>query len=116
MDGLAKALYKRGLVNEPTVTTWPSYEEAADTLGFPRRFIRGIGASRSDIPKYSCDFKDTNVTISGDIVPVNAFKVGWQPKWDEKRFLDSLDDEVQAVLELDTVKSTLFDSLMPTST
>lgn len=40
---------------------------------------------------------------------MNAPRLGWRPKWDEKRFMDSLDDEIQAVQELDTVKSTLFD-------
>ena len=49
---------------------------------------------------------------SGELVPVNAYRLGWQPKWDEARFLASMDDEVAAVLELDTVKATLFDSLV----
>lgn len=48
---------------------------------------------------------------SGDLVPVNAYRLGWKPKWDEEQFLASIDDEVQAVLELDTVKATIFDLL-----
>lgn len=47
-----------------------------------------------------------------DFVPVNAFKLGWRPKWDERMFLDGIDDEVQGVLELDTVRQTVFDGLI----
>ena len=46
------------------------------------------------------------------MIPVNAYKLGWQPKWDEKRFLDGLDDEVEDVLALDTVKASVFDALL----
>ena len=49
--------------------------------------------------------------FSGDIVPVNAHKLGWKPEWDEKRFLESLDDEVLDVLELDDSSTAVFDSL-----
>jgi hypothetical protein len=46
MDGLAKGLYSRGLVTEPEVQVWPSYDEAAETMGFPRLYMRAIGTSR----------------------------------------------------------------------
>ncbi|KAL9071885.1 MAG: hypothetical protein Q9157_005311 [Trypethelium eluteriae] len=92
VERLAKALHARGLVMEPKPEVWPSDDIAAEYLGFPRRYIRAIGTS------------------SGQLVPVNAYRLGWQPKWDEERFLASLDDEVQAVQELDTVKSTVFDN------
>ena len=49
---------------------------------------------------------------SGDFVPVNAAKLGWKPEWDQERFFENIDDEVQAVLELDTVKQTIFNSLL----
>ncbi|XXG95183.1 hypothetical protein Hte_001443 [Hypoxylon texense] len=91
MQRVAEALYARGLVAEPKTQTWPSYDVAADTLGFPRLFMKAIGTS------------------SGELVAVNAYRLGWQPKWDEERFLDSIDDEVQAVLELDNIKPSLFD-------
>ncbi|KAF2664223.1 NAD(P)-binding protein [Microthyrium microscopicum] len=96
MDGLAKALYARGLVEEPKTPFWPSDEVAADYLGFPRMFLRAMG------------------TTSGQLVPVNAYRLGWQPKWDKERFLKNIDDEVQAVLDLDKtkVKTTVFDSLL----
>ncbi|KAM6511444.1 hypothetical protein FALCPG4_016447 [Fusarium falciforme] len=93
MNGLAKGLYSRRLVTEPEVQVWPSYDEAADTMGFPRLYMRAIGTS------------------SGHLIPENALKLGWKPKWDERRFLDSLDDEIEAVQQLDTVKMSLFDSL-----
>ncbi|KAI4863797.1 NAD(P)-binding protein [Hypoxylon rubiginosum] len=91
MQRLAEALYARGLVDEPKTQIWPSYDVAAESLGFPRVYMKAIGTS------------------SGQLVAVNAYRLGWQPKWDEERFLDSMDDEVQSVLELDTVKPSLFD-------
>ncbi|KFA72092.1 hypothetical protein S40288_02263 [Stachybotrys chartarum IBT 40288] len=94
MDGLAKALHARGLVDEPTVKTWPSWDVASEELKFPRPYIKAMGAS------------------NGELIAENGYKVGWQPKWDEKRFMDSLDDEVQAVLELDTRQTTVFDALI----
>ncbi|KAF2117978.1 hypothetical protein BDV96DRAFT_611553 [Lophiotrema nucula] len=93
MQKLAEGLHKRGLVAEPKVEIWPSDDVAAEWLGFPRAHIRAIGVS------------------SGDIVTVKAYeKLGWQPKWDEKMFMESLDDEVQDCLDLDTVGSSLFDA------
>ncbi|KAL6850631.1 hypothetical protein ACO1O0_007755 [Amphichorda felina] len=91
---LAEAMYARGLVDSPEVKTWPSYDEAADALGFPRLHVRAMG------------------TASATIAPVNAYKIGWQPKWDEKRFLDNIDEEVRDVLEVDS-KPTLFSSMLP---
>ncbi|KPM41084.1 hypothetical protein AK830_g5461 [Neonectria ditissima] len=97
MAELAKGLHSRGLVDTPEVHVWPSHDAGADGLGFPRRFIRAMAMS------------------SGEMVPVNAYKLGWKPKWDEEKFLGSIDDEIQAVQELDTVKMSIFDSLMPSS-
>ncbi|KAF4979131.1 hypothetical protein FZEAL_4621 [Fusarium zealandicum] len=94
MDGLAEGLYSRGLITEPEVKVWPSYDIAADTLGFPRLYIRAIGTS------------------NGEQIVVNPYKLGWKPEWDEEKFLNSLDDEIQAVQELDTVKMSLFDSVI----
>jgi hypothetical protein len=50
--------------------------------------------------------------FSGDMIAVNAYEIGWKPKWDEKRFLESMDDEVVAVIELDTVKASVFNDLL----
>ena len=43
---IAQNLYERGLVDDPKPRVWPSYEQAADELGFPRAYIRGMGSSR----------------------------------------------------------------------
>ncbi|KAJ4258151.1 hypothetical protein NW762_008292 [Fusarium torreyae] len=94
MDRIAKALYARGLVTDSTPQIWENYDIAADNLGFPRKYIKGIGMS------------------NGDLVPVNAHKLGWSPVWNEEKFLESIDDEIQDVLELDTVKMSLYDSLI----
>ncbi|KAF2251858.1 NAD(P)-binding protein [Trematosphaeria pertusa] len=93
MDRIAQSLHARGLVAESKPSIWPSDKMAADYLGFPVLYVRAMGTS------------------SGDLVPVNAYRLGWKPKWDEEQFLASIDDEVQAVLELDTVKATIFDLL-----
>ena len=49
---------------------------------------------------------------SGEITPANPYKLGWKPKWDEERYLASLDDEVDAALEPGVIKSTIFDSVL----
>ncbi|KIW09780.1 hypothetical protein PV08_11880 [Exophiala spinifera] len=95
LQHLAEALYKRGLVDEAEVKIWPSDEIAAQALGWPRQFVRAMGTS------------------SGDIIPVNAFNIGWQPKWTAESFLGSMDEEIKAVLEQgDKFKSTLYNSVL----
>ena len=56
------------------------------------------------------DSDGTNVIHRGKMVPVNAFKLGWTPKWDEQKMLLSLDDEIDAVLESEEIKPTIFSS------
>ncbi|ESU09649.1 hypothetical protein FGSG_03560 [Fusarium graminearum PH-1] len=52
-------------------------------------------------------------THSGQLVPENVYALGWKPKWDsEEKFLNQIDDEIKDVQELDTVKMSLFDSLV----
>lgn len=46
MEGLAKSLYARGLVTDPEVKIWPSYEVAADALEFPVLYIKPMTMSR----------------------------------------------------------------------
>ena len=93
MQRLAEVMHARGLVQQPKAETWPSYDEAADSLGWPRKFVRAMGTS------------------TATIVPVNAYRIGWQPKWDEEMFLDKMDEEVRHVLEVDS-KPTLFDPML----
>ena len=38
-------------------------------------------------------------------------KIGWKPEWNRERFLQNVDDEIEAVLELGKAKSSLIDSL-----
>lgn len=93
MERLAAVMHVQGLVTSPEVKTWPSYELAAETLRFPLLYLPAMGTS------------------TGDLIPVNAFKLGWQPIWTEGMLLESIDDEVQAALESDNVNMTLFDAL-----
>ena len=39
--------------------------------------------------------------------------MGWQPKWDEQKLMASMEDEVDAILQFDKGRTTLFDSLKP---
>jgi len=48
---------------------------------------------------------------SGELVPVNEAQLGWQLKWNKQRLLESMDDEVLAVQELDKVNTSVFDAL-----
>jgi hypothetical protein len=112
---IAEALHARGLVTEPKVQIWPSDEMAAEYLGFPPAFVRMIGTSGS-VPHFVNRCKGRKLTcLSGEFDPVNAHQLGWQPKWDKKRFLDNIDDEVAAVLELQNFNPSVFDTLMPSS-
>jgi hypothetical protein len=56
--------------------------------------------------------KEADFINSGDMVPVNAPRLGWQPKWNEERFLENIDAEVQSVLDFDTVPASVYDSLL----
>ncbi|RFN53622.1 hypothetical protein FIE12Z_2103 [Fusarium flagelliforme] len=95
MDKIGEGLYSRGLVSDPEVKVWSDYETAADSLGFPRAYIGAM------------------TTHGGQLIPTNVYKLGWKPKWDsEEKFLNLIDDEIKDVQELDTVKMSLFDSLV----
>lgn len=95
MDLIAKAMYARGLVNQPNAETWHSYEQAADENGFPREYVRAMG------------------TWSGDtLVAEKPYELGWEPHWNEKKYLESIDQQVQDVLDLDNETVSVFDSLL----
>ncbi|KAF9878654.1 NAD dependent epimerase/dehydratase [Colletotrichum karsti] len=97
MQKLAEVLHARGLVTEPAAQVWPSDDVAAEALGFPKLYIRAMG------------------TASGNLVSENSCQLGWQPKWTREKFLASIDDEVEDILELDTVKTSLFSELLTPS-
>ncbi|KAH6986376.1 hypothetical protein BKA56DRAFT_670540 [Ilyonectria sp. MPI-CAGE-AT-0026] len=88
MQRFAEQLHALGLVEEPKTQTWPSDEMAAASLGVPPMIARIMG------------------THCTPLIPVNAYQVGWQPRWNEKMLLDSVDQEIQDVLEADNVKVT----------
>ena len=94
MARLAEALYKRGLVTTPETEVWPSYEEAAEQLGWPPQFARAMA------------------TTAGDLVAIQAYEqLGWQPKWTEQMYLDSMDEEIDGLLEHDKFEPTLYKAL-----
>jgi hypothetical protein len=94
MERIAVALHVRGLVTDASVKTWPSYKAAAEALALPELYIKPMCMS------------------SGDLISVNPYSIGWQPEWDEKRYLAEIDAEVQAALDLNTVKSSRYERLM----
>ncbi|RGP81060.1 hypothetical protein FLONG3_849 [Fusarium longipes] len=95
MDKIAECLYSRGLVAEPVTKLWSDYDTGADSIGFPRAYVRAMA------------------THGGGLVPTNVYELGWKPKWDsEEKFLNRMDDEITDVQELDSVKMSLFDSLI----
>ncbi|KAI3329397.1 NAD(P)-binding protein [Xylariaceae sp. AK1471] len=92
-QGLSNALYARGLVTEPSVKTWPSDDMAAEALDLPRPYVRLMHTAR--------------VTIDYE----NRYPLGWQPSWDKQRLLASMDEEVNATLQHDKGRTSLFDAL-----
>ena len=48
---------------------------------------------------------------SENIISENKRRLGWKPVWNKDRFLQNIDDEIEAVLELGKAKSSLIDSL-----
>lgn len=53
---------------------------------------------------------------SGGLKPVNAYSLGWKPRWDEQKFLEHADEEVEAVLGADAVRTSVFDKVMTDGT
>ncbi|KAJ4293395.1 hypothetical protein N0V90_008678 [Kalmusia sp. IMI 367209] len=92
-DHLAATLHARGLVGSPKSEVWPSHEAAADALGVPAMFV------------------DILFNSGDDMASKSGEKVDWQPKWDKERFLNNLNAEIDAVIELGKAKSSLIDSL-----
>ncbi|KXS94225.1 hypothetical protein AC578_10919 [Pseudocercospora eumusae] len=93
-DELARLLLKKGLVDSAEVKTFASDEEAGEKMGIPAAVI------------------GTMLSNSGkNMIAENPYKIGWKPKWDEQRYLESLEKEIDDALELEDVKPTLFQSL-----
>ncbi|KAL9609303.1 MAG: hypothetical protein Q9167_005921 [Letrouitia subvulpina] len=93
LDRLAVALNARGLVTDTKTQLWPSDEVAAETLGVPVQFVQTLWNS------------------GDNIVSENKHRLGWKPVWTKDRFLQNIDDEIEAVLELGKAKSSLIGSL-----
>jgi hypothetical protein len=53
----------------------------------------------------------SNQISSENIISENNHRIGWKPVWNKDRFLQNIDDEIQAVLDLGKAKSSLIDSL-----
>ncbi|MCJ1432429.1 hypothetical protein MMC27_001785 [Xylographa pallens] len=93
LDRLAVALKARKLVADSKTQIWPNDEAAAESLGVPVQFVQVLWNSGENI------------------ISENTPRLGWRPVWDKDRFLQNIDDEIQAVLDLGKAKSSLMDSL-----
>jgi nucleoside-diphosphate-sugar epimerase len=96
MDLLAEELASRGLLGldgDSKASVWPSYDFAADSLGYPKSLIRFMGLAR------------------GDLRPNNSKALGWNPSWDEEKFLKSLAEEVDDIIASTESATTAFDAL-----
>ncbi|MCJ1385555.1 hypothetical protein MMC17_008678 [Xylographa soralifera] len=93
LDRLAIALHTRNLVTDSKALFWPNDEAAAESLGVPVRFVQVLWNSGENI------------------ISENTYRLGWKPVWNKDRFLQNIDEEIQAVLDLGKAKSSLIDSL-----
>ncbi|KAK7409299.1 hypothetical protein QQX98_008539 [Neonectria punicea] len=112
MQRLAERMHALGLVTETNPRTWPSDEMAAESLGVPLQIVRIMGTHKYrstfltgvDVPNGEWR---TNERRSTELVPVNAYRLGWQPRWSETMLLDSVDDEIRSVQETDKAKAVI---------
>ncbi|KAI9706233.1 MAG: hypothetical protein M1820_004808 [Bogoriella megaspora] len=93
LDRLGIALKARGLVTSPETQIWPNDEVAAESMGVPVKYLQPLWNSGENI------------------VSEKPTRIGWKPLWNNERFLENIDDEIQAVLDLGKAKSSLIDSL-----
>ncbi|KAL2213770.1 NAD(P)-binding protein [Sarocladium strictum] len=96
MDLLAEELASRGLLGpdgDSKAEVWPSYDLAADSLGYPKSLIRFMALAR------------------GDLRPVNSKALGWNPSWEEEKFLEGLAGEVDDIIASTESATTAFDAL-----
>jgi hypothetical protein len=64
------------------------------------------------MPSPASDIRISDRSISGGLQPINAYRLGWQPKWDEQMFLNRADEEVQAILDGNTIRTSIFEKVM----
>ncbi|KAJ5167023.1 uncharacterized protein N7482_005804 [Penicillium canariense] len=93
-DHLARALCDRGLISDSKTHNYSDPEAAAESLGVPAPFVQMLWDS------------------GPDIIAELPHSIGWKPEWNKERFLQDVDDEVQAVVDLGKAKSSLVDSLL----
>ena len=112
LDHLAVALHARGLVSEPKTEIWPSDEAAAKSLGVPVQFLQTLWNSGYVLSSVSIKCPSmSDLNARENITAKRPSEIGWKPEWSKDRFLQNIDEEIQAVLEEGQAKSSLIDSL-----
>ncbi|KAI1263557.1 hypothetical protein F5Y18DRAFT_437908 [Xylariaceae sp. FL1019] len=91
-------MHKRGLVDEPKAVVWPSEEKADGAFKVPP------GWAKNGFSNGYAHFH-MSVQAHDQVIPVKKDLLGWQPEWDQKRFMANLEDEVRDALESDISKS-----------
>ncbi|KAL2813003.1 hypothetical protein BJX63DRAFT_432291 [Aspergillus granulosus] len=81
LSTLAKELFTRNLVSNASVTVWPSEEIKTKSLGLPS------------------PYSDIGWNSNAYVLSKRDKELGWQPKWDNQRFLREIGEEVETVLE-----------------
>ncbi|KAJ5195726.1 hypothetical protein N7449_006205 [Penicillium cf. viridicatum] len=93
LDHLAIQLKARDLITDSKTKIYLNDEAAASSLGIPVPFVRPLWNS------------------GDNIIAEIPHRIGWRPMWNKERFLQNIDDEIQAVVEHGKAKSSLIDSL-----
>ncbi|CAI7655918.1 unnamed protein product [Penicillium glandicola] len=93
LDHLAIQLKARDFITDSKTRTYLNDEAAAEYLGIPAPFVRPLWNS------------------GDNIIAEIPHKIGWRPMWNKERFMQNIDDEIQAVVEHGKAKSSLIDSL-----
>lgn len=107
---LARGLYSRGLVVQPETQVWPSDEMAAEALAIPVQFMHMIWNSRSATRLHMMSWTELSKDRTR-MIPEKREALEWQPVWDKAQFMQHLDDEIKDVLELNKVRSSVFDAM-----
>lgn len=105
MKRFSEGLHAIGLVSEPVPRIWPSDEAAAESLGIPVQIVRIMGTHRYEPFWPRCEPRP-DWWCSTRLVPFKPAQLGWQPRWTEEMLLESIDQEIQDVLEADRVQGT----------
>ncbi|KAL4860572.1 hypothetical protein BDV12DRAFT_204901 [Aspergillus spectabilis] len=80
LDHLWLSLYSRGLVTDARTRIYPSDQIAVESLDVPKKFVQTLWNS------------------GDNMVAEIPRRIGWRPAWGKKRFIENIDDEIDAAM------------------